>query len=94
MAKYQLKVLNPSIHGVTGHHTIEVIVVETADNGSTIEGVPEKYGIDSMVLRDVYAGDVKKWLQVVGQEMLEKHQQRQAAHLDLLALDGQSIDLK
>jgi len=100
MPKYQLKIENPSVDGVTGHHTVEVYIIEQADSGDgsggsveTILGIKEKYGIESSALDLRYSGDVNRWLADVGKEMLEKHQRRRNAHYELTNLHGKTIDL-
>jgi len=102
MPKYQLKIENPSVDGVTGHHTVEVYIIEQADSGDagngggsveTILGIKEKYGIESSALDLRYGGDVNQWLADVGREMLEKHQRRRSAHHELANLHGKTIDL-
>lgn len=95
MAKYQCKIENPSIHGVTGHHTVEVHILEFADDGQTLidKGTMEVYGIDIDALDRLHDGDVKKWLAKVANEMLEKHQRRRRIHASLNALLGTSLDI-
>jgi hypothetical protein len=97
MTKFQLKISNPSIHGVTGHHTVNAVIVESTLDGDltgTVHGVPETHGIDSMALQTKYDGDVHKWLADIGKEMLERHHQRNAAQTELLAMDGKTLELE
>jgi hypothetical protein len=96
MPKYQCRVENPSVHGVTGHHTVEVYILEFADDGTTVvdHGIMEKYGIDIDALDLLYAGDVKKWLAKIANEMLEKHQRRRRVQASLNALLGSELDIK
>ena len=92
MPKFQLKITHPSIHGVTGHHTVQLQIIET-DGNSVIEGISETYGIDSVGLQAKYNGNVHLWLRDASKEMLERHQHRRAAQTELLSLDGETIDL-
>jgi len=94
MTKYQLHVAKPSVNGTTGHHTVECHIIEHPDDGGgPVHGIMEKYGIDSLALTSLYGGDVNKWLQSVGQEMLVKHQRRQQINTDLANLANKTIDL-
>ena len=93
MSTYQLKIENPSIDGTTGHHMVRVHIVEQVDAEQTVHGIKEVYGIDSTALDLKFAGDVNKWLQWVGQEMLAKHIRRTKVQAELLTMHGKTIDL-
>jgi len=85
--EYNLKVTNPTVDGTTGHHTIEVVVID--DGGG--EGVPEKYGIDLPSLDGRFGGDIEKWREWVGQEMLAKHLRRQQVKGEIAKWHGQKF---
>jgi hypothetical protein len=93
MSKYQLKIEKPSVDGTTGHHTILVHIIELTDSNQTIAGIKETYAIESTALDLKFGGDIQKWLQWVGQEMLTKHVRRTQSHMELISLNGKTIDL-
>jgi len=91
---YELVIENPSINGITGHHTIQVHICELDEDGKLIDkGIMEVYGIDSLALTRRFDGSLDKWLGWVGQEMLYKHKRRRAAQDQLLTMQGRRIKL-
>jgi hypothetical protein len=94
MPKYKLKIENPSVDGITGHHTVDVHIIETLEDGTEVKGIEERYGVDSLALESAHSGDVNSWLKHVGREMLEKHIRRSKAHIELVNLAGTTIEIE
>jgi hypothetical protein len=94
MPTYKLKIEKSSIDGTTGHHTADVYIIESSDDGQTLTpGIKERYGIESQALIRKFNGDINKWLAQIGQEMLAKHLSRTQIQTELLGMSGKMIDL-
>lgn len=95
--KFRLLRTSPDIDASVGHHTIEVSVQEVTMTPSPVlmdQGETEKYGISAAELIAKFGGDVEKWLAWVGQDMLQKHNQRVGIQTSLLQLHNTSVDIK
>jgi hypothetical protein len=83
---------NPDINTITGHHTIEAVIEEFANDGS-MKGVKEKYGISLAEINSRFSGSVDKWLAWVGRDMLTKHKSRHGVHTELMSKRGVAIEV-
>lgn len=94
MPTYELQIDNPSINGITGHHQVQVRILEYDDEGKLADhGIMEVYGIDSLALERRFDSSLEKWLGWVAQEMLYKHKSRRTIQDRLLTMDGRRIKL-
>lgn len=91
--RYQLEIIDSSVQGVTGHHTVQARIIATIGDGSVATGIPETYGIDSPVLQSTYNGDVGKWIGKIAGDMLAKHQRREMIQMELIQFKGKKIDI-
>ena len=89
---YQYKVDKASVDGTCGHHTVLLQIIETSD-GQTFQGAVERCGIDARSLISKFGGDVTKWIESEAQKLLDLHQRRRLAHMELLSMSGKVFDL-
>ena len=79
--------------GTTGHHTVQVHIEETLDNGTVVHGTPEVYGCESIALERRHGGKIEAWREWVAREMLAKHKRRALAHAEIMGWSGQRFDI-
>jgi hypothetical protein len=91
---YKLVISSGNLRGTTGHHEIQCFIRETRPDGKSIDGTPETFGCESMALERKFGGDIKKWRQWVGREMLRKHKSRMLANAEILKWSGQEFDIE
>ena len=94
---YKLVVTSSGINGTTGHHTINVYVQETRDDGTIIDGVPEVHGIEAVALGLKFGtnpNNVDKWREDVGRIMLDRHIRRSLAHAEISTWHGKKFDIQ
>ena len=91
---YHLHVLETTLNETTGHHQIHARIEEKVDEHTTVNGVPETFGIDLEALQANYAGSVEEWVKAIGANLLVKHKLHRETHKEVLALRGKIIDLQ
>lgn len=89
---YTMRVANIYVDGTTGHHRMDVTIVEKAGD-STIVGVTETYGIDLASLNSKFGGSIEKWREWVHAEMLKKHLNRMSVHHEMAQWEGKEFSL-
>jgi hypothetical protein len=89
---YKLKLKNTSIDGTTGHHRLDCWIEERAGEAILL-GAVESYGIDLGSLNSQFGGEVEKWLNWIGQDMLKKHLNRMNVHREIASWEGREIPL-
>jgi len=93
MPKYQLHVISTGLNPITGHHSVNCRVVETRDDGTELEGVPETHGIEATALESSFGGDIQKWLDSVSAKMLARHKRRMLAKDEIIGWHGLRFDI-
>ena len=90
-SQYSLHILNVGMNGVTGHHEIEARIEEIAQEGHTIQGVPEVYGIEPTVLQTRFGGDLLKWRSENAGKKLKRHLAHSALQGEILKWKGEKV---
>ena len=93
-SKYQLVVTSSGINGTTGHHTIQCHIEETRDDGTTVKGISDTFGIESTALDRAHNNDPSDWLKWVGEQMLNRHIRRSLAHAEISTWHGKKFDIQ
>jgi len=91
--RYAMHVNTAGTNGTTGHHTISVYIRETMDDGTTLDGVVETFGIDSTAMESLYGGDIGKWRDWVAEELLTRHKRRRLAHAEISQWMGKEFEI-
>jgi hypothetical protein len=94
MAVYFLVRRNPDINRAIGHHTVEVHIENRNGDEVLDQGTMEKYGISTQELDTRFGGDIEKWMEWIGQQMLHKYKQSVNVHTDLLKVHGTAIPIE
>lgn len=92
-----LHIIDISKNATTGLITMEARIIETVDAGSgkgEVIGAVERFHVEALDIANNYGGDVERWLQHKGREMLQRHKLRTAAHNDIGKWHGRRMEIK
>ena len=92
-SRYQLVITSAGITGTTGHHTVQCHIQETHDDGAVVNGLSDTWGIESIALQRQHGGDVVKWRNWIGNQMLDRHRLRMMAQAEIATWHGKAFDI-
>lgn len=94
----QLHIIDISKNAVTGLITMEARIIDVAadaaNGANEVIGAVERFHVEALDIANNYGGDVERWLQHKGREMLHRHKLRTAAHNDVGKWHGQRMEIK
>lgn len=92
-----LHIIDISKNADTGLITMEARIIDAADTArgtGEVLGAVERFHVEALDIEKNYGGDVERWLQHKGREMLHRHKLRTATHSDIGKWHGQRMEIK
>lgn len=89
----QLHIIDISKNAATGLITMEARIIDGGNEPNSV-GAVERFHVEALDIANNYGGDVERWLQHKGREMLHRHKLRTATHSDIGKWHGQRMEIK